>query len=87
MAMLQADNRNYSPGIVPLMPCHLHVSQGVLHAQRRSVVGTSQETPDVSGQATQSQTQPLPGKGVEVSVMFPLVFPQTKPVLSKILCS
>lgn len=41
--MLQADNGNYSPSIVPLMPCHLHVSWGVLCAQSHSVVGTSQE--------------------------------------------
>lgn len=63
MAMLQADNGNYSPSIVPLMPCHLHISRGILHAQSCSlVVGTSQKIPYVSCQAIQSQTQPLPGQ-------------------------
>lgn len=42
MALLQADNGNYSPGIVRLIPCHLHVSAGVLHPQSCSLVDTSQ---------------------------------------------
>lgn len=42
MALLQADNGNYSPGIVRLIPCHLHVSAGALHPQSRSLVDTSQ---------------------------------------------
>lgn len=60
--VLQADNGNYSLGIVPLMACHLHISWGILHVQSRSVVGTSQEIPNVSSQALQSQAQPLPGQ-------------------------
>lgn len=62
MAMLQADNGNYSPGIVTLMSCHLHLSRGILHAQSHSFVGTRQENRDVSGWDMQPKTQPLPGQ-------------------------
>lgn len=84
MAMLQADKRNYSPSIVALMSCHLHLSRGILHAQSHSIVGTSQEIPNVSSQDTQSKTQPLPGQRSRSIPHVAPNFPQIKPVRSNI---
>lgn len=76
MAMLQADKRNYSPSIVALMSCHLHLSRGILHAQSHSIVGTSQEIPNVSSQDTQRHNR-CQDKGAEASLMLPLIFPKS----------
>lgn len=83
MAMLQADNGNYSPGIVPLMPCHLHVSRGILHAQSLSVVGTSQEIPNVSHSHVVTDTTLARTKERKSLSCSPMIFPKPSPCFQK----
>lgn len=80
MAMLQADNGNYSPSIVALMSCHLHLSRGILHAQSHSPVGTSQEICDVSSQ----RHSPCQDKGAMILNFFPpMIFPKSSLFVQK----